>query len=104
MSKQEVQHESRSTRFQQKKLIARTIGDELLLFDEETSTAHCLNGIAGEMWTACERQTSVVEVTDSLRPRWPDMKEAVVCASLSKLAGAGLLEETTVQENISTGR
>src|SRR5207302_4238703 len=59
---------------------------------------------AGEMWTACERQSSVVEVTDSLRPRWPDMKEAVVCASLSKLAGAGLLEETTVQENISTGR
>src|SRR6266513_4219364 len=101
MSKQEVQHESRSTRFQQRKLIARTIGDELLLFDEETSTAHCLNGIAGEMWTACEGRRSVIEVTEMLRPRWPDIEEEVVWASLSKLAGAGLLEETTALENIS---
>ena len=104
MSNEEVQHESRSTRFQQKKLIARTIGDELLLFDEETSTAHCLNGIAGEMWMACQRRSSAAAVTEFLRPRWPDIEEEVVWASLSKLAGAGLLEETTVLENISTGR
>ena len=104
MSKQEVQHESRSARFQQRRLIARTIGDELLLFDEETSTAHCLNGIAGEMWMACEGRSSAASVTELLRPRWPDIEEEVVWASLSKLAGAGLLEETTVQENISTGR
>ena len=104
MSKQEVQHESRSTRFQQRKLIARTIGDELLLFDEETSTAHCLNGIAGEIWMTCERESSAGEVTEVLYPRWPDIEEEVVAASLSKLAAAGLLEETTVLENISTGR
>ena len=104
MSKQEVQHESSATRFQQRKLIARTIGDELLLFDEETSTAHCLNGIAGEMWMACERESSASEVTELLHPRWPDIEEEVVAASLSKLAAAGLLEGTTVQENISTGR
>ncbi len=104
MSKQEVQHESRSTRFQQRKLIARTIGDELLLFDEETSTAHCLNGIAGEMWMACEGRSSAATVTEFLRPRWPHIEEEVVWASLSKLAAAGLLEETTVRENISTGR
>src|SRR5437764_12096958 len=99
MSKQEVQHESRSSRFQQRKLIARTIGDELLLFDEETSTAHCLNGIAAEMWTACEGQRSVAAVTEFLRPRWSDIEEEVVWASLSKLAAAGLLEETTGLEN-----
>src|SRR5439155_23194677 len=104
MSKQEVQHESRSTRFQQRKLITRRIGDELLLFDEETSTAHCLNGIAGEMWRACEWESSVREVTEVLRPRWLDIEEDVVAASLSKLAAAGLREETTVLENISTGR
>jgi hypothetical protein len=104
MSKQEIQHESRSTRFQQRKLIARTIGDELLLFNEETSTAHCLNGIAGEMWMACERESSVREVTEVLRPRWPDIEGEMVWGSLSKLAAAGLLQETTVLENISTGR
>jgi hypothetical protein len=104
MSKQEGQHESRPTRFQQRKLIARTIGDELLLFDEETSAAHCLNGIAGEMWMACEGRSSAASVTEFLRPRWPDIEEEVVWASLSKLAAAGLLEETTVLENISAGR
>src|SRR5204862_6405663 len=101
MSKQGVQHESRSTRFQQRKLVARTIGDELLLFDEETSTAHCLNGIAGEMWMACERRSSAAAVTEFLLARWPDIKEGVVSASLSKLTAAGLREETTVLENIS---
>src|SRR5213594_164874 len=100
MSKQEFQHESRSTRFQQRKLIAKTIGDELLLFDEETSTAHCLNGIAGEMWAACERQSSAVEVADSLRSRWPDIEEEVVWVSLSRMAAAGLLDEMIDAENI----
>ena len=104
MSRQEVQQESRAIRFQQRKLVARTIGDELLLFDEETSTAHCLNGIAGEMWMACEERSSAASVTDFLRPRWPDIEEEVVCASLSELAAAGLLEETPVGENVSTGR
>src|SRR5439155_17314044 len=104
MSKQEVQHESISTRFQQKKLIARTVGDELLLFDEETSTAHCLNGIAGEMWMACQEKGSAASVTELLRSRWPDIEKEVVWASLSRLAAMGLLEQTTVLENISTGR
>ena len=103
MSKQKFRHELHSTRFQQRKLIARRIGDELLLFDEQTSTAHCLNGIAGEMWMTCERESSAIEVIEVLRPNWPDIEEEVVWASLSKLAAEGLLE-TTVQENISTGR
>jgi hypothetical protein len=101
---QKIKDELQSTQFKQRKLIARRIGDELLLFDQGTSTAHCLNGIAGEMWMACESPSSFVSVTEFLRPRWPDIEEEVVWASLSKLAGAGLLEETTVLENISTGR
>ena len=84
MRAQEINDELRSTRFEQKKFIARTIDDELLLFDEESSTAHCLNGIAGEMWLACERQSSAIEVTEALRPKWPDIDEEVVWASLSQ--------------------
>jgi hypothetical protein len=104
MRSQNTKGELQSIRFKQRKLIVRRIDDELLVFDEETSTAHCLNGIAGEMWMACERESSVIEVTEVLRPRWPDIEEEVVAASLSKLAAAGLLEETTAQENISHGR
>lgn len=104
MTLQRINDELQSTRFKQIKLIARRIDDELLLFDEETSTAHCLNGIAMEMWMACERESSAVEVADILRPRWPGMEEDVVRESLIQLAGAGLLKETIDGENISTGR
>ena len=104
MKTQEINGEVRSTRFKQKKLIARTIDDELLLFDEETSNAHCLNGIAGEMWMACERASTAVEVADVLRTQWPDIEKEVVWASLSRMAAAGLLEETIDEENISTAR
>src|SRR5215467_14445892 len=104
MRSHKIKDPLQSTRFKQRKLIARRIGDELLLFDEGTSTAHCLNGIAGEMWMACERGLSAAEVTDVLRPWWPHMEKEVVRASLSELAAMGLLEETPVQENISTGR
>jgi hypothetical protein len=104
MRAQEINDELRSTRFKQKKLIARKIDDELLLFDEETSTAHCLNGIASEIWMACERQSSAADVAAALNTRRPDMDKEVVRASLSRMAAAGLLEETIDEENISTAR
>ena len=49
MKSQKISHELQLTRFKRRKLIARKIDDELLVLDDETSTAHCLNGIAGEM-------------------------------------------------------
>jgi hypothetical protein len=104
MSAQEIYGDLQLDRFKQKKLIARWIGDELLLYEEETSTAHCLNGIAGEMWIACQRESSAIEVAEFLRPRWPDIEKKVVWASMSHMAAAGLLEETTDQEDISMSR
>ena len=93
-----------STRFKQKKLIARRIDDELLLFDEETSIAHCLNGIAAEMWMACERENTAAKVAEALRTRWPGVDEEVVLASLSRMVADGLLDERIDEENISTAR
>lgn len=104
MSNQEILHDLHSTRFQQRKLIVRRIGDELLLFDEETSMAHCLNGIAGEIWMACERESSAFEVAEILRPRWPDLDKEVIRAALIRMASAGLLDETKDQEVISMSR
>jgi len=84
MRTREISDELGFTRFKQKKFIARKIDGEVLLFDEETSTAHCLNGIAGEMWMACKRKSTAIEVTEALRPKWPDIEEEVVWASLSQ--------------------
>ncbi len=104
MRTREISDELGFTRFKQKKFIARKIDGEVLLFDEETSTAHCLNGIAGEMWMACKRKSTAIEVTEALRPKWPDIEEEVVWASLSQMAKTELLEETTDQEIISMSR
>jgi hypothetical protein len=104
MRTKEINDELQSTLFKQKKLIATRIDNELLLFEVETSIAHCLNDIASEMWVACEQQSSAVEVTEFLRTRRPDMEKEVVWASLSKMAAAGLLEETTNQEDIAISR
>ena len=104
MSNQETQHQLHSTRFRQRKLIARRIGDELLLFDEEANTAHCLNEIAGEMWMACEGGSSALEAAEVLRPRWPDMDEEVVRASLIQMASTGLLDEMKNKKTVSVSR
>jgi len=104
MKPREIHDALLSTRFKQKKYIAKKIDDELILVEQETSTAHCLNCIAGEMWMACQRENSAVEVTDILRAQWGDLEKEVVWAALKRMAAAGLLEETTDHENVSIAR
>lgn len=82
-----------SLRFQQKKLIAKTIENELLLFECESNTAHCLNEMAAEIWTACEQQKTAAEVTEFLRLRTPELQDQVVFECLEQMADGGLLEE-----------
>ena len=96
--------ELESARFRRKKLIARWSGDELVLYDQESTTAHCLNRIAGEMWLACEYGSSPIEVAAALREDWPEIEAEVVHASLTQMAEAGLLEATTKQKCDSPSR
>jgi hypothetical protein len=96
--------ELESAHFRRKKLIARWSGDELVLYDQESTTAHCLNRIAGEMWLACECESSPIEVAAALREDWPEIEAEVVHGSLSQMAAAGLLEATTKQECDSPSR
>jgi hypothetical protein len=104
MSMQEMPDGFESRRFKQKKLITKKLDGELLLFEKETNTAHCLNDIAAEMWLACERESSATDITHCLRMRWPDVEQEVVVASLGRMAATGLLVETIAQEKISTDR
>jgi hypothetical protein len=91
-------------RFLRKKLIARWSGDELVLYDQESTTAHCLNRIAGEMLLACEHESSPIEVAAALRENWPEIEAEVVHASLIQMAAAGLLEATMKEECDSPSR
>ena len=92
-----------SLRFQQKKLVAKRLENELLLFECESNTAHCLNEIAAEIWRACERQRTAIEITEVLHIRRPDLQEEIVFECLIRMADRGLLEEFHA-ENISLQR
>ena len=92
-----------SIRFQRKQLIVKSLENELLLFERETSTAHCLNEIAGEIWAACEQQRTAAEVTEFLRLRRLDLQQEIVFKCLKRMAASGLLEEIE-PENISIER
>ena len=104
MSKPDNYEESGSARFRQKNLIAKRLGDELVLYDEKTNSAHCLNGVAGEMWMACEREGSTFEITQRLRPKLPRIQTNIVEASLRQMEAAGILEETTESQEFSPSR
>jgi hypothetical protein len=97
MNDSKIPVELERARFRQKQLIAKWSGDELILYDEETNTAHCLNAIAAAMWMACHRESSVGEVAAGMHAGWPNIEKEVVAASLSQMVSAGLLEETSKQ-------
>lgn len=92
-----------SLRFQQKKLIAKRLENELLLFECESNTAHCLNEIAAEIWRACETQRTTIEIAEVVHIRRPDVQKEVVFECLIRMADGGLLEEFQA-ENICLQR
>jgi hypothetical protein len=94
----------RPQRFRQKNLVARQVDGELLLFDTETNTAHCLNDIAADLWLACERNHIAADIFTVLRPRWTELREETVAAGLAHMAELGILETTVESEKISLGR
>lgn len=68
-------------------LLVRKVGDEVIVYDSKTHTAHCLNDSAASVWQLCEAHKSVPEICAALEQ--PD--EQQVWAILSELRSAGLL-------------
>src|SRR5262245_44532908 len=75
-------------------LIARTVGEELVVYDPQTHVAQCLNRTAALVFQAADGCTSVAELSAELQRRAQvEVPHDVVWATLEKLAEAGLLEE-----------
>jgi hypothetical protein len=96
--------EAAEGRYKQKRVISRIIGNELILYDEQTHTAHCLNDVAREIWLSCEQDRSLAQVLHEVRTKWPGVGEDAVAGALGNLVSAGVVEETSVLENISHSR
>jgi hypothetical protein len=98
------EHPSETGRFVRKKLLAKPLVGELLLYDEEQCTAHCVAGLVQDLWNLCERERSVTELTRLMREKWPDISEHGVLAALSQMESAGLLVEPSQDESLSASR
>jgi hypothetical protein len=96
--------EAAEGRYKQKQVISRMIGNELILFDEHTHTAHCLNEVGREIWLSCEQDRSMAQVLHEVRTKWPGIGEDAVAGALGNLVSAGLVEEISVLEKISHSR
>jgi hypothetical protein len=72
-------------------LLLRELPGELLVYDEQTHTAHCLNRTAAVVFRACDGTRTVDEIASLIDPApSPEAREAVELA-LAQIRAAGLL-------------
>lgn len=68
-------------------LVIQDLDDEILVYDETTAHAHCLNGVAAQVWRACDGELSVADMAAHL-----ELEEVVVKDALIELESNGLLD------------
>lgn len=68
-------------------LIVEELDGEVLVYDGESSQAHCLSSAAARVWRACDGDTSVEQLSESL-----ELDPAVVVAALAELEECTLLD------------
>jgi len=74
-------------------LIARPAGDELVVYDPVSHTAHCLNRTAAFVYSAADGHSSPGAIAEALaREAGSAAADDLVSTALEQLATAGLLE------------
>jgi hypothetical protein len=74
-------------RARQDGLLEETVGEELLLYDQESHTAHCLSPIAANVWRHCDGEHDIAELT-----RLAGASEGLVAGALHELREKDLLD------------
>lgn len=88
-------------RARQDRLLEETVGEELLLYDQESHTAHCLSPIAACVWRHCDGERDVSELAVLA-----GASESLVADALYELrekdlldAGSALMQSTVPGES-----
>ena len=77
---------------QHKDAIVRQLSEEFLVYDEETSQAHCLNRTATDVWKLCDGKITVAEIIQKLEEKSKSsVHESLVWMALCQLQKSGLL-------------
>jgi hypothetical protein len=88
----------------QEGIIRKEVDGELLVYDLEKNTAHCLNPTAALVWKLCDGQTSISELALSLGKRLgTPLDESVIQLALKQLSADHLLVESYAAPPIQAG-
>jgi len=94
---------SDTPRARQNGVLVQPAGEELLLYDERTHRAHCLDARAARVWSLCDGRRTVQQIAHAFGNGVDG--EAVVAWTLDALAEADLLETgQAVREALSRRR
>jgi hypothetical protein len=74
-------------RARQEGLLEETVGEELLLYDQNNHTAHCLSPVAACLWRHCDGERDVTELAEVV-----GVSENLVADALHELREKELLE------------
>jgi peptide-methionine (S)-S-oxide reductase len=75
------------------RLFVQDVGDEIVVFDQETRKAHRLNPTAALVWRACDGRTAVSDIVKAMQSKLgPAADENLVRVALGRLEAARLLE------------
>src|SRR5258707_380896 len=76
-------------------LLIQDLPDEVLVYDRERKTAHCLNHTAALVWRSCDGQTRVSEIAKrlALDEKTDGSGDEMVWHALRQLSRDHLLEE-----------
>jgi len=74
-------------------LVIQEMPDELLVYDMETSKAHCLNSTVAAVWNACDGKNSISEIASTFGNDSDDnANEEIVWLAIDQLQNHDLLE------------
>ena len=77
-------------------LTIQHVGNEMLLYDERTHRAFCINEITAAVWNHCDGSRTPAAIAALVSASADSLtREAVVCLALSKLADDDLIEGYT---------
>ena len=76
------------------RLIVRRLPDETLVYDSETSRAHCLGPVAASVWRHADGRSSVTRIASAVgKETGTEVGEAAVRVALDRLDDARLLDQ-----------
>jgi peptide-methionine (S)-S-oxide reductase len=80
------------------RLFVQDVGDEIVIYHQETRKTHRLNPTAALVWRACDGRASAADIAERIRPKLgPGADENLVRVALGRLGAARLLNGTLAQ-------